>query len=143
MHPQSGIHICPKTFMLLRGIAARWVKSDYNWESSVTSMLSQLQWPALHIRRQILRLSILYQGLHNLISLEIPTYITTTTTTTTQTRFQHPFHFNIPTARTNHYHNSYFLKTFRDWNLLPIPAIKACNLNSFMQQLRDLLILYN
>ena len=32
---------------------------------------------------------------------------------------------------------------FCDWNLLPIPAIEACNLNSFMQQLRDLLILYN
>jgi len=74
----------------------------------VTSMLSQLLWPALHIQRQISRLSILYQGLHNLISLEILTYITATTTT--PTRFQHPFHFNIPTARTNYYHNGYFLK---------------------------------
>ena len=78
----------------------------------MASMLSQLQWPTLHILRQI---SILYQGLHYLISLEIPTYITTTITTTTPTRFQHPFHFNIPIARTNHYHNSYFLKTFHDY----------------------------
>ena len=30
------------------------------------------------------------------------------------------------------------VKTFRDWNLLPIPAIEACTLNSFMQQLRDI-----
>ena len=109
-------------------IAARWVKSNYNWENSVTSMLSELQWPALNIRRRISRLTILYHGLHNLISLEIPTYITTTTHLT---RFQIPFHFNIPTARSNHYHNSYFLKTFRDWNLLPIPAIEASTLNCF------------
>jgi len=68
-------------------------KSDYNWENSVSSMFSQLQWPALYTRRQISRLSILYPRLHNLISLEIPTYITATTTTTaaaTPTRFKHP-----------------------------------------------------
>ena len=123
-------------------IAARWLKSNYNWDNSVTSMLSELQWPALNIRRHISRLTILYQGLHNLISLEIPTYITTTTTTHL-TRFQHPFHFNIPTARSNHYHNSYFLKTLRDWNLLPIPAIEASTLNCFTNQLRKLLIVNN
>ena len=50
-------------------IAARWVKSNYNWENSVTSMLSELQWPTLNIRRCISRLTILYQGLRNLISL--------------------------------------------------------------------------
>ena len=120
-------------------IAARWVKSNYNWENSVTSMLSELQWPALNIRRQISRLSILYQGLHNSVSLEIPTYITATTTTPF-TRFQHYFHFNIPTARTNFYHNSYFPKSFRDWNLLPISAIEAATLDNFTNQLRELLI---
>jgi len=111
----------------------------------MSSMLSQLQWPALYIRRQISRqsLSILYQGLHNLISLEIPTYITATTTTATPTRFQHPFRFNLPNAKTNYYHTSYFLKTFRDWNLLPISAIEACTLSNFTNQLRGLLIVYN
>ena len=106
---------------MVQRIAARYVNSKYDWESSVTSMLSELQWPALNIRRHISRFTILCQGFHNLISLEIPTYITTTTTTHF-TRFQHPFHLNILTARTNHYHNSYFIKTFCDWNLLPISA---------------------
>jgi len=94
-------------------IAARWVKSNYNWESSVTSMLSELQWPALNLRRYISKVTILYQGLHNLISLEMlyVSYITTTTTTTTHLS-QHPFHFNTPTAKSNYYHNSYFLRTF-------------------------------
>jgi len=119
-------------------IAARWVKSNYNWENSVSSMLSELQWPTLHVRRQISRLTIFYKGLHNLITLEMPTYILPTTTTSHVTRFQHPFHFNIPTARTNFYHNSYFPKTVRDWNSLPIPMIEACTVNSFCTQLCNL-----
>ena len=101
-------------------------------------MLSDLQWPELHIRRTISRLTILYKYLHDLITLEIPTYITTTTTTTHLTRFQHLFHFNIPLARTNYYHNSYFPKTVHDWNSLPISAIDASTVNSFSNQLCNL-----
>ena len=91
-------------------IAARWVKFNYKWENSVSNMLSELRWPTLQTCRYISRLTILYKGLHNLITLEIPTYITATTTTPYSTRSQHLLHFNIPTARTNYYHNSYFLK---------------------------------
>ena len=43
--------------------------------------------------------TLLYQELHNLLAFEISAYVTAITTTTTHlTRFQHPFHFNIPTA---------------------------------------------
>ena len=44
-HLSKDIHAVER----VQRTAARWVKSDYNWENSVTSMLSQLQWPALHI----------------------------------------------------------------------------------------------
>ena len=71
----------------------------------------------------------------------MPSYITSTTTTPYSTRFQHPFHFNIPNARTNFYHNSYFPKTVRDWNSLPISAIKAHTVNSFCNQLSLFLLL--
>ena len=123
------------TIERVQRIAARWVKSNYNWENSVSNMLSELHWPTLHNRRLISRLTLLCKGLHNLITLDIPSYITTTTTTSHITRFQHSFYFNLPTARTNHYHNSYFLKTFRDWNSLPISAIEANTLNCFYNQL--------
>ena len=44
---------------------------------------------------------VLYKSLNNLITLEMPTYITTTTTMIPHsTKFQHPLHFNIPTDRT-------------------------------------------
>ena len=86
---------------------------------------------------------IFYKGLYNLITLEMPSYITSTTTTPYSTRFQHPFHFNIPNARTNFYHNSYFPKTVRDWNSLPISAIEAHTVNSFCNQLLLFLIVNN
>ena len=70
-----------------RIIVARWVKYNYNWENSVSNMLSELQWPTLYVRRHISRLTILYKSLHNLITLEIPTYIITTITTPIQQGF--------------------------------------------------------
>ena len=106
-------------------------------------MLSELQWPILHVRRLMSRLIIFYKGLYNLITLEMPSYITSTTTTPYSTRFQHPFHFNILNARTNFYHNSYFPKAVRDWNSLPISAIKAHTVNSFCNQLSLFLIVNN
>ena len=36
--------------------AARWVKSDYNWTSSVSAMLHDLRWSTLSHRREISRL---------------------------------------------------------------------------------------
>ena len=35
---------------------ARWAKSDYHWNSSVTAMLCNLQWPTLSCRREVSRL---------------------------------------------------------------------------------------
>jgi len=43
--------------MVLR-CAARWVKSDYNYNSSVSTMLTNLQWPSLQHHRYITRLKL-------------------------------------------------------------------------------------
>jgi len=40
--------------------AACWVKSDYNYNSSVSAMLANLQWPSLQHRRYITRLKLFY-----------------------------------------------------------------------------------
>ena len=96
----------------IQRIAARWVKSNYNWVNSVSSMLRKLQWPTLLIRRLISRLKI---SLHNLVTLEMPTYITTNhhhlksnkipTPSSLQHTYQQP-------ELANYYHNS--LKTIHD-----------------------------
>ena len=40
------------TIERVQRIAARWVESNYNWENSVSNMLSELQWSALHMHSQ-------------------------------------------------------------------------------------------
>ena len=80
MHLLFGIPNYQKTPMpQVQRIAARWVdiyyellfyvKSNYNWETSVSSMLSELQWPMLHAQRLMSRLTIFYKGVHNSITL--------------------------------------------------------------------------
>ena len=54
--------------------AARWTLGDYDYHSSVSAMLQDLNWPTLQYRRQRARLSLFYKSLHNLIALEIPPY---------------------------------------------------------------------
>ena len=54
--------------------AARWVSSDYNKFSSVTSMLNDLQWPTLSSRRKFARLSTIYKIIHHLSMPPLPHY---------------------------------------------------------------------
>ena len=54
--------------------AARWVSSDYNTFSSVTSMLNNLQWPTLSNRQKFARLSTFYKIIHHLSMPPLPHY---------------------------------------------------------------------
>ena len=56
--------------------AARWAMSDYNWSSSVTSMLELLQWPTLSTRRYTSRLHIFYKSVYHLTAVQLPSYPT-------------------------------------------------------------------
>ena len=52
--------------------AARWVKSDYLWTSSVTAMLCDLNLPTLQRRREVSRLKTFYNAIYNISALKIP-----------------------------------------------------------------------
>ena len=89
--------------------AARWVKSDYNWTSSVTAMLHDLWWSTLSHRREISRLKIFYNAIYNNSALVIPDYCMTTTYAT---QHHHPLQFVTPSVRTNYYKFSFFQELF-------------------------------
>ena len=112
--------------------AARWVKSDYRYNSSVTSMLADLQWPSLQHRRYVTRLKVFYNIVYSSSVLTVPNYFTNTTY---PTRHHHPFHFEIPFARTDHYKFSYYPKSIRDWNNLPTDTIESQSLQVFLDKL--------
>ena len=80
--------------------AACWVESDHHWNSSVTAMLCDLQWPTHSCRQEVSRLKTFYNALYNNSTLKIPHCFMTTTYAT---RHQHPLHFVTPSIRTNFY----------------------------------------
>ena len=51
--------------------AAHWVRSEYQYNSSVTSMLEDLQWPSLQHQRYVTRLKLFYNIVNSLSVLSI------------------------------------------------------------------------
>ena len=72
---QKNIH----SIEMVQQRAARWVKSDYRYNSSVTSMLEDLQWPSLQHRQYVTRLKLFYNIVYSSSVLTVPNYFTNTT----------------------------------------------------------------
>ena len=89
---------------------------NYNSETgSMTSILEQLGWKSLHMRRKGSKLVLLFKGLKGRASipcndLQPPNR---------RSKNQHPMTFQVPYARTDIYKYSFFPDTIRDWNALP------------------------
>ena len=78
-------------------------------------MTQQLNWPTLELRRNYLKLIMLYKIAEGLI--DIPSILLTPLHSLTR---GHPYHFHIPSARINSYLYSLFLpSTIKLWNQLP------------------------
>ena len=79
MFQQSGYHIATKSSIekleATQRHAARFVVSDYDYSSSISSILNQLNWPSLAIRRQVSRLVMFYKIVHRYVALELPNEI--------------------------------------------------------------------
>ena len=116
--------------------AARWVTSDYSWSSSVTAILSNLNWPTLAFRRKISKLQIFYKAIHNLTVLPIPDYFLHVTRFT---RNYHSLHYIIPSSNSDSYKFSFFPSTIRDWNNLPTYLIETDSLQLFISNLNQYL----
>jgi uncharacterized protein (UPF0305 family) len=66
--------------------AARYVTNRYRNTSSVTSMLGDLKWDTLEIRRKKIRRTMMYKIINNLIDIRAEEYLTKPTR---QTRSSH------------------------------------------------------
>ena len=78
--------------------AARFVTSDYGQKSSVTKMLSDLEWPSLQQRRKDLKLTLFYKAYYNHVDIDIPLQ---------KNPRGMPHKFMLPSSRTNiHLHST-------------------------------------
>jgi uncharacterized protein (UPF0305 family) len=99
--------------------AARYVTNRYRNTSSVTSMLGDLEWDTLEIRRKKIRLTMMYKIINNLIDIRAEEYLTKPTR---QTRSSHSLKYQQFSASTDYYKHSFFPQTTSIWNTLPAEA---------------------
>jgi len=97
--------------------AARWVKSDYNYNIPVSHMLANLQWPSLQHLRYITRLKLFYNIINSISVLNISPYFSNTSYPTRFSTSRFLF------SKTDNYRFSFYPRFIRDWNNLPINTI--------------------
>ena len=115
--------------------AARWILSDFSRYSSVSTLLAQLQWSSLEKRRSDSRLCTFYRILHDSnIPIKVPQYFMSTQY---PTRNDHPFHFILPYTSTTYYKQSFFPRTIKQWNNLPLNIINSTSLSTFSLSLKS------
>ena len=115
--------------------AARFCLGDYSYTSSVSNMLTKLEWPPLKTRRRNMRLTMLYKIRNNLVSIEKNNHLIPTTNR--PTRYSHDLKYHVPYAKKNVYKYSFFPHTLTDWNVLPTDTVHAPSLDSFKSKLTN------
>ena len=116
MQPLFGILTQRKKTLQLEKIqrrAARWTTSNYDYRSSVTSMLDQLSWRTLEQRRADARLCLFYKMIHGIVAVPLPDYVQPTHRVS---RYCHSMTFRqIHTNRNYYYKYSFFPLAIVQW----------------------------
>ena len=107
--------------------AARWILSEYSRTASVTSMLSSLNISTLQQCHKSPRLTLFYQIINNTLPISIPSYYQRTHS---YTRQYHQNHFILPQSTFNIYKYSFYPRTIKEWNNLPINVIESKDINT-------------
>jgi len=129
-HTQRNIQKIEK---VQRG-AARFVVGDYQRTSSVSDMISALNWPSLQVRRLQNRLAMFYKIHHDLVDINGKDYLTPHSSLTRG----HNSRYLIPHTNSSVYTSSFFPRTIRDWNNRPVDPAEYTSLDAFRTALRDL-----
>ena len=113
--------------------AARFTLNRYRRTSSVSAMITELDWPLLADRRKAARLHMFYKIENNLVSTSMPLQ---SKQRQEPTRCYNTHSYIIPTSRTDYHKQSFFYRTAREWNCLPETTVQACSLDSFKTHLQ-------
>ena len=102
--------------------AARWVTHDYQYTSSVSSMLQDLNWRTLDQRRIDSRLVLLYKVTYDLVAIPASDYLIRNTRPSSR---NHSMAYRQITTLKDFYKFTFFPRTIIHWNALPhhIPTL--------------------
>ena len=114
--------------------AARWVQHRHRQSSCVDSMLQDLKWPSLQLRRKKARLETFYKFHNNLITIN-SAYKPTPSKRRLSRRQNNSKFYDIPTCRTLYRQKTFFPRTIPEWNHLPEDVVAAETLDCFKSRL--------
>ena len=109
--------------------AARFIKRDYSYESSVTQMLDL---SSLENRRKINKLTVLYKIRNDLVCIKATGYLERADPRTRDASRN----YKLKSAKTELFKHSFFINTPKIWNKLPSVIKDAQSLESFKIAIR-------
>ena len=115
--------------------AARFVTNRYHNTSSVTDMLTSLEWLSLENRRQHLQLNMFYKIIHHLVDINKEDYLTPAPP---RTKSPHNTRFLPYSTSSDILKFSFFPRCIPLWNRLPATVAEAHSLASFKSGLSPL-----
>ncbi len=114
--------------------AARFVVNDYNWQSSVTRMMQELNWKSLTTRRKINRISVFQKACQGHLAIPTESLLHPVTRPTRRT---HSKSFINISSKSDSYKYSFIPRTVADWNQLPEPIIQIQDSKAFKAALNN------
>ena len=105
--------------------AARFVKNDYDRQSSVTTMMKELDWGTLADRRKIAKLAVFHKAHEGHLSIPVRNLLHPVTRPTRRT---HNKSYIEIRANKDTFKYSFLPRTLTDWNSLPSTLVNPKNL---------------
>ena len=110
---------------------ARFVKNRYHNRSSVTDLLLDLKWKSLETRRKESRLTMMYKIVNQQVAVDSDKHLMKPQK---QSRSANTNSYVVPYASITSRQQSFFPRTMRDWNQLPLSIKKAGSVSALKAQ---------
>jgi len=102
----------------------------YRRTSSVDAMLTQLDWELLAARRCTARLVMFYKIHNGLVAIPMP-LLPKLHPLPTRAENSQAYHIHIPISSRDYHLHSFYLRTVRNWNILPEAVVMATSSETF------------
>lgn len=120
--------------------AARFTTRDYDRESSVTTILENLKWETLKVRRTKARLTALYKETHGLTPSNISSHLQLPNSSRCRykTRQRGTYKYHVISTNKDCYRHSLYPKTIPEWNHLDEETRSSPDVKAFKLKLDSL-----
>ena len=127
-------HTAKNTRLLesIQNNAARFVHRKYDWNTSVTALKQDLNWPTLLQRRKIHDLTMWYKIHFGLVNINSPPVVLPRPRNS-QDRIYHELSFIQVQHRVACFEHTFYVRTIPLWNSLPVSPASATSLNCFQR----------